>query len=80
MTPEQKANELAAAFVAAEEAAGTLTTKMRAFTQGAFGIGPVTRLAFIRGCQGVEGDIARLHVDIKAFDPRPTTFDGGGGK
>jgi hypothetical protein len=80
MTPEQKADELAAAFVAAEDAAANLTAKMRAFTQGAAGVGPVNRLAFIRQCQGVEGDIARLHVDIKVFDPRPTTFDGGGGK
>lgn len=80
MTPEQKANELAAAFVAAEAAASALTEKMRAFTQGASGVGPITRLAFIRQCQGVEGDIARLHVDIKQFDPRPSPFDGSGGK
>jgi len=78
MTPEQKADALAAAFVVAEAAAADLTDKMRAFTQGAFGVGPITRLAFIRQCQGVEGDIARLHVDIKAFDPRPSPFDGGG--
>lgn len=78
MTPEQKADALAAAFEAAETAAANLTDKMRAFTQGASGVGPITRLAFIRQCQGVEGDIARLHVDIKAFDPRPSPFDGSG--
>jgi hypothetical protein len=78
MTTEQRANELAAAFASAEAAAETLTNKMRAFTQTAAGVGPVTRLAFIRQCQGVEGDIARLHVEIKAFDPRPQPFDGGG--
>jgi hypothetical protein len=78
MTPEQKADALAAAFVVAEAAAADLTEKMRAFTQGASGIGPITRLALIRQCQGVEGNIARLHVDVKPFDPRPTTFDGGG--
>ena len=80
MTPEQKANELADAFVAAEAATATLTAKMRAFTQGAEGIGPITRLAFIRQCQGVEGDIARLHVDIKQYDPRISVQDGGSGK
>ena len=64
MTPEQKADALAAAFAAAEAACAELTDKMRAFTQGVAGIGPITRLAFIRQCQGVEGDIARLHVDI----------------
>ena len=78
MTPEQKANELAAAFVAAETAAAALTDKMRAFTQGAAGIGPITRLAFIRRAQGIEGSIAQLHVEIKPFDPRPTPLDGSG--
>ena len=78
MTPEQKADTLAASFAAAEAAAADLTEKMRAFTQGAPGVGPITRLAFIRQCQGIEGDIARLHVEIKQFDPRPSPFDGGG--
>jgi hypothetical protein len=79
-TTEKRADELAAAFVAAEKATEILTNKMRAFTQDATGIGPINRLAFIRQCQGVQGDIARLHVEIKAFDPRPQPFDGGGGK
>jgi hypothetical protein len=80
MTPEQKANELADAFAEAEAAAAKLTNKMRAFLHGAAGVGPITRLAFVRQCQGVEGDIAALHIGIKQYDPRPQPFDGGGGK
>lgn len=78
MTSEQKADALAAAFAEAEAALATLTAKMRAFTQTAEGIGPITRLAFIRRAQGIEGEVAQLHVDIKPFDPRPQPFDGGG--
>jgi hypothetical protein len=78
MTPGQKADALAASFVAAAAATADLTEKMRLFTQGASGVGPITRLAFIRQCQGVEGDIARLHVLIAQYDPRPQPRDGGG--
>lgn len=78
MTPEQAADALAEAFARAEAATAHLSDTMRIFTRVAQGVGPITRLAFIRQCQGVEGDIARLHVEIKAFDPRPQPFDGGG--
>lgn len=78
MTSEQKADELAAAFAAAEFASAELTEKMRAFVRTADGVGPITRLAFTRQCQGVEGDIARLHLEIKQYDPRPQPLDGGG--
>lgn len=78
MTSEQKANELAAAFVAAEEATEALSLKMKAFTKDAAGIGPITRDAFFYRARGIQGAIAQLHVDIKQFDPRPSPFDGGG--
>lgn len=78
MTSEQKANELAAAFATAEAALAALVPKMRAFTQTAEGMGPITRRAFIRRAQGIEGEVAQIHVDIKPFDPRPQPFDGGG--
>lgn len=79
MTFEQQAQALADAFSEAEAATARLSNKVRDFVMHAdSSIGPITRKTFIREAQGVEGAIGRLHLDISAFDPRPTTFDGGG--
>lgn len=80
MTLEERANKLALTIAQAEAALELLTEEVRAFMREAPGVGPITRKAFTRRCQGIESFVLDLHLDLTPFDPRPGPRDGGGGK
>lgn len=83
-TTEDAANELAAAYLAAEKALTKLQAEIRQFQKAkaaeGSAIGAVTFAAIEGFVAGAAGAVAQSHLMVTPFDPRPHPMDGGGGK
>lgn len=73
------ATSLAKDFATAERALVRLSESIAAVAAASDGaIGPVGTMYFVEAVRGALGSVAKVHLDISVYDPRPRPRDGGG--
>lgn len=76
---EKMAEDLAKEFALAERALGRLADAIGDVASASnSAIGPITRMSLVNRVRGALGQVAQVHLDISAYDPRPRPRDGGG--
>ena len=79
MITEQLATDAARKFGMAERALKDLAAVVqKVCDEGAPMIGPVTAASLVGPVMGALGEVAKVHLAIQQYDPRPRPFDGDG--